>query len=199
MLTLYDFPLSGNCYKIRLFLALIKKEYQSIEINLLEGETNQPSFIKLNPRAQVPVIDDKGEIIWDSMAILVYLARRYADKAWFPEDAVDQARIMQWLAVSENEVLYGLARARGIRLFNRPFDPVECNAMGIAALKLLDERLSQRAWLASDQHTIADIACYPYVALAPEGGIELTPYPAVLAWIKRIQALPSYISMPGLD
>jgi len=199
VLTLYDFPLSGNCYKIRLFLALIEKDYQSIEIKLQEGETTQLSFLKLNPRGQVPVIDDEGEIIWDSMAILVYLARGYADRTWFPDDALDQARVMQWLAVSENEVLYGLARARGIRLFNRPFDPDECNAMGLAALKLLDDQLSQHEWLATDQPTIADIACYPYVALAPEGGIELTPYPAVLAWIKRIRALPGYVTMPGLD
>jgi len=201
MLKLYNFPLSGNCYKIRLFLSMIQKEYQTIEINLGARENTQPSFLKLNPRGQVPVIDDEGQIIWDSMAILIYLARRYAEPSWFPDEAMQQAQVMQWLAVSENEVLYGLARARAraIRLFNRPFDPKECHSMGISALTLLDQQLSRQNRLATDQPTIADIACYPYVILAPEGEIDLAPYPFVLSWIDRIQAIPGYIAMTGPD
>lgn len=195
MLKLYNFPLSGNCYKIRLFLSLIGKEYQTIGVNLANGENTQPSFLKINPRGQVPVIDDEGQIIWDSMAILCYLARRYATASWFPEDALQQAQVMQWLAVSENEILYGLARARAIRLFNRPFDPEECHSMAVSGLTLLDQRLSTQAWLASNQPSIADIACYPYVLLAPEGEIDLAPYPSVLSWIDRIQAMPGYIAM----
>lgn len=198
MLKLYNFPLSGNCYKIRLFLSLIGKEYQTIEINLANGENTQPSFLKINPRGQVPVIDDDGQIIWDSMAILCYLAKRYAPASWFPEDALQLAQVMQWLAVSENEVLYGLARARAIRLFKRPFDREECHSMGVSALTLLDQRLSTQPWLAGNhQPSIADIACYPYVLLAPEGEFDLAPYPSVLGWIDRIQAMPGHIAMTG--
>lgn len=199
MLTLYNYPRSGNCYKIRLFLALIRKEYQTVEVDLKGGETARPEFLKLNPRGQVPVIEDGGEIVWDSMAILVYLARTYAKSSWFPEAVTDQARVMQWLAVSENELLYGLARARAIRVMKRPFDVDECKTMGMAGLKLLEGRLAEHDWLATAQPSIADIACYPYVALAHEGDIELSPFPSVRAWMDRIKALPAYVAMPGID
>jgi glutathione S-transferase len=199
MLKLYNYPRSGNSYKIRLFLSLIARPYVCEDIDLPGGGTSAPSFLELNPRGQVPVLMDGEEIIWDSMAILVYLARQYADASWFPEAPLAQARVMQWLAVSENEILYGLARARAIRVLNRPFDPDECKAMGTAALKLLEQQLGKQHWLAADHPTIADIACYPYVALAPEGDISLESYTAIKAWMNRIRALSGYIGMQGID
>lgn len=199
MLTLYNFPRSGNCYKVRLFLSLIDRPFACTDIDLLSGGTSTPSFLKLNPRGQVPVLVNDEEVIWDSMAILVYLARRYADPAWFPDDPAQQAKVMQWLAVSENEILYGLARARAIRQFQRPFDLDECMTMATAALKILDHQLEKQDWLAAGHATIADIACYPYVALAPEGGLSLEPYVSLQAWMDRIKALPGYISMQGID
>lgn len=198
MIKLYDKTLSGNAFKIRLFLALLNKEYTSIEVDMNLGEHKQPPYLKMNPRGQVPVLDDDGVIIWDSMAILVYLARRYGGEAWLPLDATGMAEVMQWLAFSENEVLYGLARARAIKLFNRPWDPAPVREMGLGALKVLESHLAQRQWLASPRTTIADIACYPYVALAPEGDISLDDYPSIRKWIASVQALPGYVSMPGL-
>ncbi|MEJ2478773.1 MAG: glutathione S-transferase [Acidihalobacter sp.] len=196
---LYDFERSGNCHKVRLLLSLLHVEYERIEIDLRGGATEQPEFLALNPRGQVPVLADGDAVIWDSMAILTYLARRY-DARWLPEEPLALARVMQWLAVSENEILYGLARARAVLLLNRPFDLEACQAMGRDALELLDAQLSRRKWLAGgDAPSIADIACYPYVALAPEGGLELTPYAAVRNWLQRIQAMPGYIGMPGIE
>ena len=198
MIKLYDMKLSGNAYKIRLFLALLNKEYTSIAVDMKAGEHKQPPYLKMNPRGQVPVLDDDGVIIWDSMAILVYLARRYGGEAWLPLEATGMAEVMQWLAFSENEVLYGLARARAIKLFNRPWDPVPVREMGLGALKVLESHLAQRQWLAGPRATIADIACYPYVALAPEGDISLDDYPSVRKWIASVQTLPGYVSMPGV-
>ena len=198
MIKLYDKDFSGNAYKIRLFLSLLNINYQSIVVDMMAGEHKQAPFLKLNPRGQVPVLDDDGLIIWDSMAILVYLARRYGGEEWLPTDAPTMAKVMQWLAFSENEVLYGLARARAIKLFNRPWDPVPCRDMGIGALKVLEGHFAQRKRLVGEDATIADIACYPYVALAPEGDVSLDDYPRVRLWFASMQSLPGYVSMPGL-
>ena len=195
---LYDMELSGNCYKVRLLCSLLGMDYETVPISLKDGEAETQAFLRLNPRAQVPVLDDEGLIIWDSIAILSYLCRK-ADSVLLPTDALPLARVMQWLAVSENEVLYGLARARAINKFGRNFHRNTTRVMAIDALKLIDGRLQGADWLAGEDFTIADIACYPYVALAHEGDIDLVRYPAIQAWIKRIRALPGYIGMPGME
>jgi glutathione S-transferase len=195
---LYDMELSGNCYKIRLLCGLLGIKYQSIPVNLFSGEHKQPAFLQINPRGQVPVIDDNGTVIWDSSAILVYLARKYGYQQWLPLVAEDMGNIMQWLALAENELLYGLARARAVVLFNRPWNLTECQALGKTGLVVLEQHLQRHDWLAADQVTIADIACYPYVVLAPEGGVSLDGLPHVQLWIARIQALPGYVGMPGI-
>lgn len=198
MLKLYDFEGSGNCYKIRLLLALLGRDYQRVPIDSTKGETVTPEFLQLNPRGQIPVLEDDGEVLWDSLAILVYLARRYGDGRWLPSEALAEARVMQWLAVSENELLYGLARARAVLKFGRPFDLQDCQQLGRQALELLDGHLADREWLAAEHPTIADIACYAYVGLAPEAAVPLEPFPAVCAWLERIQTLLGYVGMPGL-
>lgn len=196
---LYDFERSGNCHKVRLLLSLIGVEYERVDVDLRGGGTEQPEFLALNPRGQVPVLVDGEEVIWDSIAILAYLARRY-DARWLPVEPLALARVMQWLAVSENEILYGLARARAVLLLKRPFDLEACQAMGRDALELLENQLATRDWLADGgAPSIADVACYTYAALAPEGGLALDPYPALRAWLRRVQALPGYIGMPGIE
>ncbi len=107
---------------------------------------------------------------------------------------------MQWLAVSENEILYGLARARVVLLMHRAYDLEAAQAMGIQALKLLERRLDDALWLAGGTLPgIADIACFPYVALAPQGEVSLEPFAHVRAWIARIQELPVYVGMRGIE
>ena len=196
---LFDMELSGNCYKVRLFCSLINLPYQAIPVNLQAGEHKQAAFLQINPRGQVPVIDDDGAVIWDSAAILVYLAIRYAEPSWLPLEAADLARVMQWLAMSENEIMYGLARARAINLFKRPWNLEECQALGKNGLEVLERHLRSNVWLAGENVRIADIACYPYVALAPEGGVALDDSPHVLLWLSRIQGLPGYVNMPGVQ
>lgn len=145
------------------------------------------------------MIEDGDTVIWDSTAILVYLARRYGGESWLPLEAREMAEVMQWLAVAQNEILYGLARARAIILFKRPWDMQQCRETGLAILHVMEQHLQHRHWLTLDHPTIADIACYPYVALAPEGGIALDDYPATRAWIKNIEHLPGYVAMTGIE
>ena len=195
VLKLYGYPISGNAYKVRLLLAFLNLPYEAINVDLMAGDTLTPEFKQLNPRGQVPVLCDGDVVIWDSMAILVYLARRYGNGEWLPNDAVQEAQVMQWLAVSENELLYGLARARSTLLLKRPFNLEQCQREGKAGLDVMEQHLATNAWLVAGQPTIADIACYPYVLLAPVGEVSLEPYPNVRQWLARMAALPNWVAM----
>jgi glutathione S-transferase len=149
----------------------------------------------------VPVIDDNGFVLWDSTAILVYLAHVYGEESLLPREYRQQAEVMQWLALEQNEGRYGLARARAIALknqtaFARLGNMEECRDLAHQALGVLEMRLDQSDWLVGKQITIADIACYPYVALASEGDIDISKYQAVGGWINRIEVLPNYTSHP---
>ncbi len=198
MITLYDMELSGNAYKIRLLLSLLGVDYEKKPISLADGENRTQAFLALNPRGQVPVLADGDTVIWDSQAVLVYLARRYGDETWLPIEPVAMASVMQWMAVAENEALFGLARARAVKVFGRPWNFDECYEYGLAGLKLIDAHLTGREWLATDHATIADVACYPYVAVSREGGLPLDEFKNVQAWMTRVQSLPGYVSMPGI-
>ena len=195
---LYDFELSGNAYKVRLLLSLLGLNYERVPVDLSQGEQRQAAFLKLNPRGQVPTLDDGGIVVWDSLAILVYLARKYGGEKWLPLTAEPMAEVMQWLAVMENEALFGLAKARVICKFKRPGNLEEAHALGRKGLDVIEQRLASHPWLALDRLTIADIACFPYVALAPEGEIPLDGHAAVRGWIDRIKALPGFVGMPGI-
>ena len=195
---LYDRAPSGNCHKVRLLLSILGLEYEKAPVDLGSGENHAPAFLRLNPRGQVPTFTDGDVTVWDSQAILVYLARRYGGEEWLPTEPVAMSEVMQWLAVSENEFLFGLARARQTKKMKGqwPWDLV--SDLGRSGLAVANARLTGHDWLALDRPTIADLACYPYVALAHEGEISLDDYPAVRAWMTRIQALPGYVGMPGI-
>ena len=195
---LYDMELSGNCYKIRLFLSLLKRPYDNVPVNLREREQKKPEFLAINPLGKVPVLDDDGTVIRDSQAILVYLGRKYGGDTWWPDDAAGQAEVAQWLSFSANEMMNGCAVARAIPKFKRPGDLPATQALARTAMEALEARLADHEWLALDRPTIADVACYPYAALVWEGGVPLDPYPATRAWFKRIEALPGYVAMPGI-
>lgn len=195
---LYDNPISGNCYKIRLFLSLIGKEYESVPVDSLHGETREHHFLAISPRGLIPVLEESGTRIADSMAILVYLARRYAPE-WLPETPLGMARVMEWLAIAADELQYGAAQARRIRKLGVAGDLTRAQMHAESGLSLLDKRLEDHDWLSDARPTIADIACYPYVALVPEGGVPLDPYPPILAWMERIRQLPGYVGMAGVE
>ena len=197
MITLYGAPISGNAYKARLLLGLLGLEFEEIVVNLQTGENRAESFLALNPRGQIPTLIDGEVTVWDSQAILVYLARRYGE-AWLPVDPIPMAEVMQWLAVAENELLFGLARARAVKHFGRDFDLASCQAYGRAGLGVLEGRLRDHEWLAAGRPTIADVACMPYAALSWMGEIPLDDHPSIRAWIDRIRALPGYVAMDGI-
>ena len=195
---LYDFELSGNCYKVRLLMSLLKLEYESVSVNLKTGEHKSAEFLRLNPLGQVPVLADEDFVLADSQAILVYLARKY-DAEWLPNDAESLSLVMRWLVISASEISCSLAVARRFYLFNSSkIDLETATQKSLIVLQQLEQHLNGRKWLELDRPTIADVGVFPYVALAPDGKIDLEPYPQILAWCDRLKQLPGFISMPGI-
>lgn len=189
---------SGNSYKPLLLLSILGIPYETVAIDLAKREQKRPEYLKINPRGLVPALDDQGTVIWDSTAILVYLARKYGGDDWLPVEPEPMAKVMQWLAFAQNEIHYGLQFARAIRHFGRPGNFQECQTYGKNALGVLDGWLANHPWLALGRMTIADVACYPYVALAPDADIDLGAYPSVISWIDRFKACPGYIPLPAI-
>ena len=196
--TLHDMELSGNCYKVRLFCALLGLDLEIAPVDLMAGAHKESPFIDLNPFGQVPVLEDDGNVLRDSQAILVYLARKYGGESWLPTDSAGMASVVNWLMVAENEIARGPGDARLHDKFDYPVDADKARENAAHILGLIEARLAENAWLALDRPTIADIACMPYIALGHEGGVTLEAYPAIQAWIGRIKALPGFISMPAL-
>lgn len=195
---LYDLELSGNCYKVRLFLALIQQPYTLRSVDFLEGEHKNEESIKRNVFGEIPVFIDGDLILRDSQAILVYLARKFERTDWYPTTPADEAKVVQWLMVAESEIARGPNDARLHDKFGYPLDIDLARSKSTRILGILDEHLADRDWLELDRPTIADLACFPYVALSHEGGISLEPYPAIQSWIERIKALPNFVSMPEI-
>ncbi len=199
MIKLYGHELSGNSYKARLFLELLNLDYEWMKVDLMKGEHKSPEYLKLNPFGQVPLLVDEDTILADAQAILVYLARQYGGEEWLPLDPLSLAQVIRWLSTTAGEVRQGPENARLYHLFGAISINIErSHQKAEHILTQLNQHLSTRTWLEFERPTIADVAVFPYIALAPDGKIDLTPYPHVLAWIDRVKQLPGYISMTGL-
>jgi glutathione S-transferase len=195
---LYNIPLSGNCHKIRLMLNFLSINYENHDLNLGASEQTSDAYIKINRFGQAPVLNDNGTIIRDSQAILVYLAKKYGGEQWWPDDAHLLAQIMSWLSTTANEIQNGPARLRVHYKFGSQIDFNHATDTSNKVLSIINEHLSDRLWLVGNKPTIADIALYPYLALAHEGHIDMTPYKHIQAWRIRFESLPNYLAMPGI-
>lgn len=195
---LYDLELSGNCYKVRLFAALARIPLDIAAVDFLGGAHKQPPLSELNPWGEIPILVDGAVVLRDSHAILVYLGAKYAGETWFPRDAAGMAEVMQWLSTAANEVQNGPAAARLVDKFGYAIDKADTLKRSMRILPLIETHLATRQWLALERPTIADCAVFPYVALAPEGGVSLSDYPNIRRWMERVKALPNFLAMPGV-
>ena len=193
---LHGTHLSGHTHRVLLFLHLLDLPCEFADSPAAVRAT--PAFRALNPLGQIPVLQDGDVVLADSTAILVYLAKRYAPgSAWLPEDPVGAARVQRWLSQAAGEIMFGPAAARvSARFYDTGVPAALSQALAARVLGLMEGELAASDWLAGAVPTIADIACYSYIAHAPEGGITLEPYPRVQAWIARVQALPGFVPMP---
>lgn len=200
MIILYGHELSGNTYKVRLFLELLDLDYTYTQIDLMKGEHKQADYLAINPFGQVPALVDGGSVLQDAQAILVYLAKTYGGETWLPSEAIALSQIIRWLSTTAGEIRQGLENARLYHLFGVKSINID-RALEKSHLILgqLNAHLSDRSWLEGDHPTIADIAVFPYVALAPDGGVALDDYPHVVAWIDSVKKLPGFIGMRSVD
>jgi len=195
---LYDFELSGSCYKVRLLLNILGVEYTKQNVDFVNKEHKNASYQKLNPFGEIPIYEDNGLRLRDAQAIMVYIAGKYdSARTWWPVDPPSQGSIAQWLSTGGNEVM-SAAGARLVKILNYDLDLPKLQARAESTFRILDAQLAGREWLELGHPTIGDIACYPYTALAGEGGISLEPYANIRAWMERFKKLPRYIPMPGL-
>ena len=203
---LYVGPRSGNAHKVQLFLSILGLACEEIDLGYDRTLLGSPEYRARNPRQQVPILEtDDGRAIWDSIAILVYLARRHGGESWLPTEPEAMAEVVQWLALSENELLYGVAQARISQTYKGGnerlvFVPIDrARALAAKGLAVMDERLAAHDWLALDRPTIAEMACFTYPAVAHEAGIDITAYSALMAWLDRVRALPGFRALPGME
>ena len=193
---LFDNLPSGNCYKVRLLLALLGAAYDRIDINTSAGETRTPQFLSINPNGRVPVLEtDTGGHLAESNAILVYLAR---GSRFLPEDPWLQAQALQWLFFEQysHEPFIAVVRhwIADLGLEEESNDKIaEKRDGGYAALAVMDGHLDGKDYFVGSAFSVADIALYAYTHVAGEGGFDLGPYANIRAWIERVQAQPGHI------
>jgi glutathione S-transferase len=202
MIKLYKANRSGNCYKVELFLGMNAIPYEIEIVDVLNRRNQTAAFEAISAFQQVPALADGDDVIWDSQAILVHLACRYA-RRWMPPPAtVAHSHMHEWLSVAANEIANSLQPMRLLYLIGLDeaahhmnvaidkFDIPGCERRCERVLSRMDRRLNTSPWLAGPEATLADIACYPYTSLAYQGRIEMARYPAVGRWLARFAALP---------
>ncbi len=194
----YGMASSGNCHKIKMALEHLRLPYQWREIDTLKGETRTPSFLAMNPNGKVPVLAiDEKTFLPESNAILWYLAE---GTSLLPDGRLQRAHVLQWMFFEQYSHETAIAVARYVRLFlKRGTDPrlPDLEKRGYAALGVMDRHLSERDYFAADRLSIADLALYAYTHKADEGGFDVSPYPAVVAWLARVAAAPGVTEMPS--
>lgn len=194
---LYSTPFSGHCHRVRLFLELLQLPYEIVPVDLRSKENRKPAFLAISPFGQVPAIEDGETVLSDSNAILVYLAKRYGDAAWLPDDPLGAAAVQRWLSLAAGPIAYGPAAARLVTVFGAPLDAEMAKAIAAKLFDVIEPEFAAKPFAIGDRPTIADVAAYAYIAHAPEGGVSLDPYPNLRGWLRRIEALPHFTPLPA--
>jgi glutathione S-transferase len=195
-LTLYDSPVSGNSYKVRLLLSQLGRPCRIVRMDIFAGEAGTESFRAQNPFGRVPFLVEGDFRLAESNAILTYLAR---GSPFWPDDSREQARALQWMFFEQNQLELGLGVSRYFLKF-RPDHPgaqeavAAQRARGTAALHILEHHLTGHDF-ATARYSIADIALYGYTHVAPEGGFPLDDHPAIRRWLARVESQPGYVSL----
>ena len=203
--TLYDYVLSGNCYKIRLFASLLNVEFDSVAVDFHPGQEHKSEdFLQRFPAGTLPILVTDKLVMTETPAMLAWMAASFdAARSWMPSsDPEKTAMIMQWLGFSSRlTATVGEARLRS--MLNRDIDVDKAMAGAVRALRELEAHLTEQSirghmWIVGDSPTIADIACFPYTALSPDAGIEHDAYPAIRNWLHAVRSLDRFITMPGI-
>jgi glutathione S-transferase len=189
---LYDYDASGNCYKVRLLLALLDVPYERVPIDIFAGDTLTDEYAALNPLRETPVLElDDGAVVTQSNAILWYLAE---GTPFLPDTRLGRAYVAQWLSFEQERVMSGIGSTRFRVLTGRNPELAAARfPVGEGALEVLEGHLAGREFLVGERCTIADVSVFGYTHVAGDAGYEMSRYPAVGAWVERIRALPGFV------
>lgn len=198
MYKVYGDIFSGNCYKVKLLMALLDIAHEWIHVDILAGESRGPEFRAMNPVGKIPTLElPGGEFMSESNAILNYLA---TDTEYLPADPLSRARVLQWQFFEQYSHEPGVAVARFIQKYlglpdERRAAYEAAQAKGARALSIMEQHLSKRPYFVDDRYTIADITLYAYTHVADEGGFDMPSYPAIGAWLERVASHPQHVTM----
>ena len=201
MTTVYGYPPSGNCHKVRLLLEQLGRPYTWVDVDSSRGETRTPDYLAKNPVGQVPMLAlEDGRLLVESNAILCFLA---AGTPLLPSDPWHHAQALRWMFFEQYSHESAIAVARFIRGWTDPDSPRRMElpalyARGHRALAVMEGHLVAGAtWFSGAAYGVADIALFGYTAVAPDGGFDLAPYPALRDWLARVRGTPGFIDMPA--
>ena len=197
--TLYSMQWSGNCYKVRLALAQLGISYRLVELDIVKGETRTPEFLAKNPGGRVPLLEvAPGRYLPESNAILWYIA---GGTSLAPEDRIDRAEALQWMFFEQHSLEPNLGQARFWLTLVKGGRELQQHSLedwmekGYQALSVMEKHLARHRFFAANRYTIADIALYAYTHVAHESDFDLSGFPALRAWLKRVASQPSYVPM----
>ncbi len=195
---LYNSPVSGNCYKVRLLLAHLGIAYETVEMSVVDRSNRLEVLGELNPGLRVPtlVLDD-GRPLGESNAILWYLGD---GTQYVPDDAYERAQVLQWQFFEQYSHEPNIAVARFWLAYSGTPERFEAELPsrmkgGYAALDAMERHLDGRAFMVGDRYSLADISLYAYTHVAHEGGFDLDTYPAIRSWLERVAAQPGHIAI----
>jgi glutathione S-transferase len=195
MLRLFDYEASGNCYKVRLLLSHLGREYERVPVDIFAGETLTAEYSEKNVTLTTPVLEyEPGRYLPESGAILLFLAE---GSDLLPADRDDRAEVHRWLFFEQSSVLTAIAMPRFLLVTGRlqPDSPEAERAkrMGTAVAMTADNHLRTREFFAAGRFTVADIALYGYLHVAGEAGIDTSRLDGLNAWIERVRSLSGHV------
>jgi glutathione S-transferase len=203
-LTLHDYELDDECYKVRLFLSVLQRPYVKIAVDAYPGgEQRSLRYLKLNPRGLLPILVDGDLVLCEAEAILAYLARQYDDLGvWLPSEAAPFGQVLQWLAFA-NGPLKTASAARRHAMLDEAGSGGSLMHAARNAFRNMDDHMTKRefsrgGWFVGSAATIADIALFPAIALSRDFGIDHDEFAALRRWMGRVRRLPGFITMPGI-
>ena len=193
---LYNSQVSGNCYKVRLLLAHLGLEVETVETSVVDRSNRAELLGNLNPGLRVPtIVLDDGRPLAESNAILWYFGD---GTAYVPEDPYERAQVLQWQFFEQYSHEPNIAVARFWLAYSGTPERFEAELPsrmkgGYAALDAMERHLDGRGFMVGDRYSLADISLYAYTHVAHEGGFDLDPYPAIRGWLERVAAQPDHL------
>ena len=193
---LYDYAASANCLKVRILLRQLGLEYERVPVDIFAGDTLTDEYAARNPARSTPVLEtDGGRYLQESNAILWYLAD---GSDYLPDDPYERAQLLRWLIYEQTDVVPAIGGLR-FRLITGRLSPEDPDAarrreLGGAVLRLLEAQLERAEFLVGGRYSIADISVYSYAHAADEAGYDLAEYPAVSAWLERVEGQPRFMN-----